>query len=260
MIRAPRIRLELALALIVVIAVAAAALVHEGTAASNTVTPGSPAPVAYAFSRAYLGYLDGNIARTAVPDATSRVRSLANEQIQPAARSGPLRLANLRLSHVAGSVEAQALAVGRDRRHEYSFEIDIHFVGGSWQVVYIVPPDLSTILAPPPRAAAAPASLALAASRFVVAYVDYREGTTRGLPASLPAMRRQIETGQDPLAATTPTHSPARIASLAFGPVADGAVAAQAVVTDAGARTPVVFDLERTSAGWQAWGFPEGSP
>jgi hypothetical protein len=149
--RARRIRLDLALALLVAMAVAAAALVHEGTAASSTVTPGSPAPVADAFSRAYLGYLDGSVALAALPDTTSRVRSLGNEQIPPAARSGPIRLTRLQLSHVAGSAQAQALVVGRDRRHEYTVEIDIHFIDGRWQVIYIVPPDLDTILASPAR-------------------------------------------------------------------------------------------------------------
>lgn len=258
--RARRIRLDLALALVVAVPVAAAALVHEGTAASSTVIPGSPAPVADAFSRAYLSYLDGAVALADVPDATSRVRSLAEGQVPPADRAGQARLTRVQLSHVAGAAEAQALVVGRDQRHEYSFEINIHFLGGRWQVDYIVPPDLDTILARPARVPAPPASLRLAASRFAVQYVDYREGATRVIPASLPEMRRQIESGQDPLAATTPTHSPARLSSLVLGPVADGAVAASAVLVDAGARTPVQFDLEQTAAGWQAWGFPEGAP
>ena len=257
--RARRIRLDLALALIVAMAVAAAALVHEGTAASSTVTPGSPAPVADAFSRAYLGYLDGSVALDALPDATSQVRSLGDEQIPPAARSGPIRLTSLKLSHVAGAAEAQALVVGRDQHHEYSFEIDIRFVEGRWQVVYVVPPDLDTILAPPAHVPAPTSALRLAASRFATQYVDYREGATRTLPAALPAMRRQIQTGQDPLVATTPTHAPARLESLVVGPVADGAVAARAMLVDAGAQVPVEFDLEQAAGGWQAWGFPEGS-
>ena len=258
--RARRIRLDLALALIVAMAVAAAALVHEGTAASSTVTPGSPAPAADAFSRAYLGYLDGSVALDALPDATSQVRSLGDEQIPPAARSGPIRLTSLKLSHVAGAAQAQALVLGRDRRHEYTVEIDIHFLGGRWQVNYIVPPDLTTILAPPAHVPAPPGSLRLAASRFATQYVDYREGATRTLPSALPAMRRQIQTGQDPLVATTPTHAPARLESLVLGPVADGAVAARAMLVDAGAQVPVEFDLEQAPGGWQAWGFPEGSP
>ncbi len=257
--RARRIRLDLALALVVAMAVAAAALVHEGTAASSTATPGSPAPVADAFSRAYLGYLDGGVALAALPDATSGVRSLGNEQIPPAARSGPIRLTRLQLSHVAGAAEAEALVVGRDRHHKYSFEIDLRSVDGRWLVVYIVPPDLDTILARPAHVPAPPSALRLAASRFAVAYVDYREGATHTLPAALPVMRRQIQTGQDPLVATTPTRAAGRLASLVLGPVADGAVAAHAVVLDAGAQVPVEFDLEQTAAGWQAWGFPEGS-
>jgi hypothetical protein len=193
--RARRIRLDLALALIVAMAVAAAALVHEGTAASSTVTPGSPAPVADTFSRAYLGYLDGSVALDALPDATSQVRSLG----------------------------------------------------------------VTTILAPPAHVPAPPSALRLAASRFATHYVDYREGASHALPAALPAMRRQIQTGQDPLVATTPTHAPARLESLVLGPVADGAVAARAILVDAGAQVPVEFDLQQTAAGWQAWGFPEGS-
>jgi hypothetical protein len=258
--RARRIRLDLALALVVAMAVAAAALVHGGTAASSTVTPGSPAPVADAFSRAYLGYLDGSVGLDALPDTTSRVRLLGDEQIPPAARSGPIRLTSLQLSHVAGAAEAQALVVGRDRRHEYTVEIDIHFLDGRWQVIYIVPPDLTTILASPAHVPAAPSALRLAASRFAVAYVDYREGATYTLPVALPAMRRQIQTGQDPLVATTPTHTGARLESLELGPVADGAVAARAVLVDAGAQVPLEFDLQQSAGGWQAWGFPEGSP
>jgi hypothetical protein len=257
--RARRIRLDLALALVVAMAVAAAALVHEGTAASSTATPGSPAPVADAFSRAYLGYIDGSVALAALPDTTSGVRSLGNEQIPPVARSGQVRLTRLELAHVGGAAVAQALVVGRDQHHEYSFEIDLHFIDGRWQVIYIVPPDLDTILARPAHVPAPSSALRLAASRFALAYVDYREGATRTLPAALPAMSRQIKTGQDPLVATTPTHAPGRLTSLVLGPVADRAVAAHALIADAGAQIPVEFDLEQTAAGWRAWGFPEGS-
>jgi hypothetical protein len=84
--RGRRIRLDLALALVAAMAVAAAVLVHEGTAASSTVTPGSPAPVADAFSRAYLAYLDGDVAVSSLPDTSGRVRSLAGRPLPRAAR------------------------------------------------------------------------------------------------------------------------------------------------------------------------------
>ena len=257
--RARRIRLDLALALLVAVAVAAAALIQQGSSASGTVTPSSPRPVAEAFSRAYLGYLDGSVGLAALPDATSRVRTLGAERIPPAARSGPLRLTEVRLSYVGGSTRAQALVVGRDERHGYSFEIDISFVGGRWQVTYIVPPDLATILATPARPPASPRALALVAGRFAVAYVDYREGSDSALPASLPLMRSQIGRGQDPLADITPTHARSRLVSLALGPIVRGDVAAHAVVASAGTRLTVEFDLKRTSMGWAAWGFPEAS-
>jgi hypothetical protein len=252
--------LDLALALVVAIAVAAAALIQQGSSASGTVTPGSPRPVANAFSRAYLDYLDGSGGLAALPDTTSRVRALGAERIPPAARSGPLRLTDLRLSYVGGSTRAQALVVGRDERHGYSFEIDISFLGGRWQVTYIVPPDLATVLAPPARPPASPRALVAAAGRFAVAYVDYREGSGSALPASLPLMRSQIDTGRDPLAATTPTHARGRLVSLTLGPIVRGDVAAHAVVASAASRLIVEFDLKRTSGGWAAWGFPEASP
>ena len=261
-----RVRLDLLLALVVAGVVAAAVLVHQGAAASSTSPPPSPRTTVLAFSQGYFEYLDGARPLAAVPNATNPARSLARGTIPAASRSGPVSLTQLQLRYVAGSTAAQALVAGRDRKHYYSFEIQLRYAGSQWLVSYIVPPDLDTILAAP--AASTPGSAAqtpatspagLAAGGFAVAYVDYREGVTRTAPSGLPAMVRQITTGQDPLVAASPTHAPARLVSLALGPIADHAVAAAAVLTSAGQRVTLDFDLDDVAGHWEAWGFPEAS-
>jgi hypothetical protein len=243
--------------------VAAAALIHQGAAASSPPPPPSPRPVVLSFSQGYFEYLDGARPLAAVPDATQAARSLARGAIPTAERAGPLRLTQLQMRYVANATSADALVAGRDRKHLYSFEIELRYLGGQWLVSDIVPPDLDTILASParpPAPSSARAAAQRAAEQFAVAYANYREGVIRTAPAALPAMLRQIAAGQDPLAATTPTHAPAKLLSVRLGPIAQNAVGAAAVVTSAGQRLTLDFDLEDVAGQWAAWGFPESSP
>jgi hypothetical protein len=262
--RRPRVRLDLLLALVVAGAVAAAALVHQGAGAASAPPAPSPRPVVLAFSQGYFEYLAGARPLAAVPDATAAVRSLSRGAIPAASRSGPVRVTQIDMRYVAGTTAAQAVVGGRDRKHLYTLQIGLRYAGGRWLVGYIVPPDLDTILAAPASPSAATsartptASAAqLAAGRFALAYVDYREGVSRTVPPALPAMLRQIAVGQDPLVATTPTHAPAKLVSLRLGPIAYHAVAAAAVLRSGGQHLQLEFDLEEIAGHWEAWGFPE---
>ncbi len=77
-----------------------------------------------------------------------------------------------------------------------------------------------------------------------------------------PRSADRSQSGQDPLAGITPTHRAAKLSSrCGLGPVAAiTAVAARAVLTDAGARHRVSSSTSTASraARWQAWGFPGG--
>lgn len=257
-----RVRLDLVLGAAVVIVVVAAVLIEQGSASSHTGAPKTPPkPVAVAFTHGYLSYLDGSLAAAALPQASPRVKTIAAgaPPIPPADRAGPIQLTGVRMTYVSGATVASATMLDRDRTHSFDFEISLRYVSGRWQVTYLVPPDLSTLLATRTPAAPTPPAVRLAAEHFAVAYGDYREGSTRTPPAGAPQVVSEIATGQDPLAGTTPTHSHAAVVSIAFGPVARGAVSATAVLKVAGKRLRFGFDLEQSGGRWQALGFPEGS-
>lgn len=256
--RRRRVRVDLLLVAVVVVVVAAAVTVRHGSAA-NLLAPKSPRTAALAFSRAYLSHLDGGDPAGALPAATGQVRYLAGATIPASSRSGALSLASFALQAVSGATSAQARVTARDGRHSYGFELVLKYLTGAWRVTYLVPADLATALARPYHAAPTPIALQLAARRFALAYAAFRERATAAPPAGLPTVRRQIAAGQDPLAATSPTHSSPQLVALIFGPVAQGSVAVSATERARGSRLRFGFDLELAEGRWQAVGFSEAS-
>lgn len=255
-----RVRVDVLLGVVVVILVLGAVLLEQGTAGSETGAPSTAArPAAVSFAQGYLSYLDGRLPARALPDASSKVKLVAAgaPPIPAGDQQGPLRLTGVRMTYVKGATSAEAVVMDRDRTHFYGFEIDLGFVGGRWQVVYLIPPDLSTILAAPYHPPPAPPAVRLAAERFALAYADYREGATRTPPGGLPTITQQLAAGQDPLAGAAPTHARAVLESITLGPVDGDAASAAIVLKDASRHLRFDFDLERSSGRWQAWGFPE---
>lgn len=257
--RRRRVRLDLLFGVLVVLAVAAVILVQRGTASSQRLAASSPRTAAVAFAQAYLGYLDGRLPAGALPDASDQVRAIAGSAapIPDAARRGALKLAGMRLTYVRGALTGQASALGRDQAHTYGFQIQLRYLSGHWQVVYLAPPDVYTIAATPYHQPAAPEALRRAAAAFALAYVSYREGTRQSPPAGSSTIARQIAARQDPLASTVPSHTEPRLMSVAFGPVVGGTAAASATLSDRGRKLQFDFDLRQAAAGWQAWGFAE---
>lgn len=257
--RRRRVRVDLLLAVVMVAVVAAALVVRRGSAASSVLAPTSARAAVLAFSRGYLSHLEGGLPASALAGATGQVRSLAAATIPPSSRIGRLSLASLELQSVSGATSAQAQVSARDGRHSYGFELVLRYLAGAWRVTYLVPVDLATVLAPPYRPVPTPVAVRLAARRFALTYADFRERGTQVLPAGLPAIRRQLAAGQDPLATTSPTHSSPQLVALTFGPVAQGSVAVSATESARGSRLRFGFDLELAAGRWQASGFSEAS-
>lgn len=258
LIRRRKVRLDLLLGTLVVLAVAAAILVH-GTASSQSLAPVSPQSATASFARAYLGYLDGRLPAHSLPDASDRVRAIAggSPPIPAGARRGTLKLAQARVTYVRGALTGQAALLGRDGAHTYGFTIELRYLGGHWQVVYLIPPDIQTITAAPHPQPAAPQSLRRAAASFALAYAAYREGTRPSPPAGSPTIEQQIAARRDPLATLAPSHVAPRLVSVRLGPAVDGAASASAVLSDRGRKVRFAYDLQQSAGGWQAWGFPE---
>ncbi len=259
--RRRRRSLDLLLALVLVAVLGAAVFVRQGTASSNLRSPPSPRPVAVAFGSAYLRVLGGGLSAGALPDATARVRDIAAHAGAgaPWRFTGALALDAVRIRYVAHSRAAQVLLTGQDRVRSYPFDLGLNYGHGGWRVVYLVPPDVGTILAPGRQAPSTPAAVRRAAARFALAYADYRESATRLEPPGLPSIRGQIATGQDPLAGTQPTRIRASLRSLAFGPQEGDIVAVSAVLADSGTRPSFSFVLQRATGDWQAWDFPQAA-
>ncbi len=254
------LRLDLVLGVTVVVAVGIAIL-SSRTAGSSPSSPPSPRSLAASFGTAYAGYLEGRVPVSALPAASARVRSIATDgsTIPPASRAGSLRVTGIRLRYVNGAPAAQAVITARDRRRSYPFDVGLSYAGGRWSIVYLVAPDVGSILAtahhPPP----APASLRRAASTFALAYAGYRAGLKRRIPNAMPLVAAQIAAAQDPLAGLGPGGAGPTLKSLAFGPPQGGNVAATAVVR-AGAREPsFTFLLRRAGERWEASSFLETS-
>lgn len=254
-----RVRLDLLLGALVVLAVGAAILVHQGAASSQRLAPNSPNATATTFASAYLAYLDGRLPARSLPDASDQARAIAggSPPIPVAARRGTLKLAGMRVTYVRGALTGQAAALGRDSAHGYGFTIEFRYLSGGWQVEYLIPPDIYTIIATPQRQPAAPQALRQAAAVFALDYAAYREGTRSSAPVGSAAIAQQIAARHDPLASTVPNHVQPRLQSVALGPVVNGTAVASATFSDRGAKVKFDFDLRQAGAGWQAWGFPE---
>ncbi len=252
------LRLDLVLGVTVVVVVAIAIL-SSRTAGSSPSSPPSPRPVADSFGRSYAGYLDGRVPVSALPAASRRVRSIATDgpTIPPASMAGSLRVTGIRLRYVNGAPAAQAVITVRDRRRFYPFDVGLSYAASRWSVVYLVAPDVGSILAaahhPPPP------SLRRAATTFALAYAGYRAGVKRRSPSAMPLVGAQIAAGQDPLADLGPGGAGPTLKSLAFGPPQGSLVAATAIVR-AGAREPsFTFLLRRAGERWEASSFLETS-
>jgi hypothetical protein len=213
--------------------------------------PASPQSVADAFAGAYLRYLDGQIPVSQLPDADAGVLQTASQVTIPARlRAGQLMLAQLDVYDVSRSA-ARAGFSGRDERHDLGATIALAHRGGGWEVVGLVPSDMSELY-PPPKIPPAPSAAQTAASNFALAYVDYREGVRHEPPSGLPLIAQELAGGQDPLADTAPTHKAARLDSLRLGPVTNGTVAATAQLSDGGTGIGVLFILQKGGGVWTA--------
>lgn len=258
LIRRRRVRLDLLLGALVVLAIGAVILV-QGTASSQSLAPVSPRPAAVAFAQAYLGYLDGRLPARSLPDASDRVRAIAggSPPIPAGARRGTLELVQMRVTYVRGALTGQAAVLGRDGAHAYGFTVEFRYLGGRWQAVYLIPPDVYTVTATPHGQPAAPEALSRTAAAFALAYAAYREGTRPSPPAGSPTIEQQIAARRDPLGAIAPSHVAPRLVSVHLGPAVEGAASASAVLSDRGRKLRFAFDLQQSAGGWQAWGFPE---
>lgn len=266
-----RVRLDLLLGVALLAVVAAALLYHQSAATPHAGPPKtSPRQAAAAFGAAYMQLLDGRLA-DALPDASAAVRASAarGAYIPPPARAGALRLVSVQTRWVTGAVVAQARITGRDAKHTYPADLDLAYENGAWRVVYVTPPDVATILATPatpatPEAGGAhrpgppppPPAITQAATRFALAYADYRERATATPPPALPTLSHQIQSGSDPLAQLQPSHAPATAESIAVGPPSGGVVAATATLSDRGAPVTFSFNLMHVGSQWRAWSFP----
>ncbi len=211
----------------------------------------SPQSVAETFAGAYIRYLDGQIPLSQLPDADAGVLRTANGVIiPPRLRAGQLTLAQLTVTNVSGS-KATAAFGARDREHSLPTAITLSRRSGAWEVVGLVAPDMA-LLDSRPKIPAAPSAAQTAASTFVLAYVDYREGVRHEPPSGLPLIAGQIARGQDPLAHIAATHKPPQLDSLKLGPVTSGTVAATAQLSDGNSSITVLFTMQKGGGPWMA--------
>jgi hypothetical protein len=237
------------LAVGVVLLVASAFVFRGGS--SSTRAPDTPRSVADAFAGAYVRYLDGQIRLSQLPDASAGVLRTANGVILPARlRAGQLTLAQLSVYDETRSTARVGFGA-HDRKNYLPATIVLARRDGAWEVVGLVPPDL-TELYPRPKIPPAPSAARTAAATFALAYVDYREGARKQPPGGQVLIARQIASGQDPLAHTAAAHAPAHLDSLKLGPVTNGAVAATAQLSDGGSSFTVLFTMQKGSGPWMA--------
>jgi hypothetical protein len=237
------------LAVGVVLLVVSVFVFRSGGAASQP--PATAQSVAGAFAGAYVRYLGGEIPLSQLPDADAGVLRTANGiVVPPRLRAGQLKLDQLKLTPVSPST-ASAVFATRDGRRFLTTAITLSHRGGTWLVVGLVPPDFSE-LDPLPKTPPAPSAVQAAASSFVLAYVDYREGVRRQPPAGLPLIAKELASGLDPLAHISATHTAAHLDRLELGPVTNGTVAATAQLSDAGSRVNVLFTLQKGGGLWKA--------
>jgi hypothetical protein len=207
--------------------------------------------VAEAFAGAYVRYLDGQIALSQLPDADAGVLRTANGVILPARlRAGQLTLARVNVYDVSRST-ARAGFGAHDRRNYLPATIALARRAGAWEVVGLVPPDLSE-LDPRPKIPPAPSAAQAAASAFALAYVDYREGVRHQPPAGTALIAKEIARGQDPLAHIAATRTAAHLDRIELGPVTNGTVAATAQLSDGGSSITVLFTMQKGGGLWTA--------
>ena len=120
---------------------------------STSPSPGAAAEVARMFAHAYAGYLDGQLPAGAVKDASAAARAQLGPPIPSPRRTGPLLLRAAQ--HVPGTLTFSLTL--RDREHMFTAQVTLGHTGGRRMVLAVTPPDLDTILAPPPRAIPPPA-------------------------------------------------------------------------------------------------------
>ncbi|HKO28308.1 MAG TPA: hypothetical protein VJU80_12680 [Solirubrobacteraceae bacterium] len=233
-----------------VVLIVASVFVFRSGSSSNP-APDSPRSVADAFASAYIRYLDGQIPLSQLPDADAGVMRTANGVILPARlRAGQLTLAKLDVYDVTRST-ARAGFGAHDRKNFLPATITLARRAGAWEVVGLVPPDLSELY-PRPKIPPAPSAAQAAATDFALAYVDYREGVRKQPPAGQPLIAKEIASGQDPLAHTAATHAPAHLESIKLGPVTNGTVAATAQLSDHGSSITVLFTMQKGGGPWMA--------
>lgn len=256
-----RARGELLLAaVVVVIGVAAAAFTLGGSAGAPGRPSTSARPTALAFARGYLAYLDGRASSSELASATARVvATAAAAGVIPAGdRAGEVTLRRLAFEGVQGAPRATAVLTGADRSRSLQAALGLSYLDGRWQVSSLVPPDLSTLLAPRPAPTRAAPALQRAAASFTLEYADYREhagprpSNARGL------ILHQIATAQDPLAGLAATGVRVSLRSLQVLPEGSLATVA-AVASDRGRRIGFGFILQRTGGSWRPWQFPAGA-
>ncbi len=218
---------------------------------------GSPRAFALTFSRAYVRFLQGRLSVNALPGSSSRVRDIAVSA--PGRISGSVVLRSTSLRYVSGSKDAQAVVSARAGGRAMPFDLGLTFVNGHWQVTYLVPPDIGTALAANRHAAQTTPQMRRAATRFALAYTDYRESATHTPPAALPALKAQIAAGDDPLAQITPDRSAAQLRLLSFAPPQGDLVAVSATLSDRGNRRSYTFVMRYAGESWQAWQFAQGT-
>lgn len=247
----------LVLAGLVALLVVVATVSSRGASGAASAATPSAQPTAVAFARAYVSYLDGRLTADQLTAATPQAQTMARSGgVIPARdRVGTLALRRVDFSGVHGATRAKASLVAGDRGHTLQAALSLAYIGGRWRVAYLVPPDLSTILAPPAPPNRVPPAARGAAASFALAYADYREGVTRRLPGGLPFIRQQIASGHDPLAGIKPTRSRPRLISV-LALDQGNLTSVQATVVDRGRRISFGFILERAAGRWPAWQFP----
>ncbi|MGO9954777.1 MAG: hypothetical protein ACLP50_02135 [Solirubrobacteraceae bacterium] len=216
----------------------------------------SATQVLHAFAASYLAYLDGGPGSALrYASITAASQATGGGQIPPAFRDGPLRITDA-IKQGSTGWSAQATVLVSNRSESYPFTVQMLYEQDGWQIAQVVPVDLSIDdHTRPPVGVVVSAAGVSAARRFAVAYVDYRAGVTRSLPAMSSAAREAIAQGTDSLAQTRMPRERAGLESISYGPPSGGEFAATATVTVAGRRETFSFLMVLTRAGWVCGAF-----
>lgn len=254
-----RVRGELLLAGVVVVVGIVLAAFTFGSSSSSPSRPSTSARLtALSFARAYLSYLDGRVPAEQLTSATAKVQAAAaaGGVIPASERAGGLRIRGLAFQGVQGALGAKAVLTGADRRRSLRAGLGLAYMGGRWRVSSLVPPDLSTQLAPTRAPASVARSVRRIAAGFALAYADYREHAGPA-PSGLPTIREQIRALEDPLAGLSPTGERASLVSLRA--LAQGSLTSVTAVVRDRQRISFGFVLQRAGGAWRAWQFPVGA-